>query len=327
MNFQDLVKVERADWFIDIAFKTAGKVSDDKRSDVTKTKASKLSKSRTLELMKITTIQKVLIKHLKNIVEKFPSIDELPDFYQELINCTLDKDELKKSLGGVSWAITRIGLFSKKYSGKIKAGREIITINSQRKEYYGRICSVLKQIDKFLVVIEKSRRIMKSYPSIKTNIPTIAIFGFPNIGKTTLLSKLTGSTPDIQPYAFTTKGLNIGYIKKSYKKLQVIDTPGSLDRFDKLNNIEKQAYLALKHCAQKVIYVFDLTEPFPIEDQLELFKKLKKQLAKEQEIVVYFSKSDILDKQIITEFIKNSKLSNAYFNAELLLDKLKHIYL
>jgi len=38
---------------------------------------------------------------------------------------------------------------------------------------------------------------MKGFPSIKTNLPTIAIAGFPNVGKTTLLSKITDAKPKI----------------------------------------------------------------------------------------------------------------------------------
>ena len=39
----------------------------------------------------------------------------------------------------------------------------------------------------------------------------VALFGFPNVGKSTLLSKLTPSKPKIANYSFTTKRINMGY--------------------------------------------------------------------------------------------------------------------
>ena len=140
---------------------------------------------------------------------------------------------------------------------------------------------------------------MKAYPIIKTSLFTVAITGFPNIGKTTLLYKLTGSKPEIKSYAFTTKTINLGYFSHNNAKIQVIDTPGTLNRFDKMNNIEKQAFLAMKYCTQLIVYVFDLTEPYPLDKQIELYEKIK---LLSLPVIVYLSKTDIIDKKIIQEF-------------------------
>ena len=147
---------------------------------------------------------------------------------------------------------------------------------------------------------------------IKTSVKTACIFGFPNVGKSTLLSKITGSTPEIKNYAFTTKSLNIGYLKNeefAAKKIQFIDTPGTLDRFFKMNLIEQQAYLALKHCCDGVIFVFDLTEGYSYEKQFMLFENLKK-IKPDTPIIVYLSKSDMIDKSNVNKigtFVKQFK--------------------
>ena len=62
----------------------------------------------------------------------------------------------------------------------------------------------------------------------------------------------------------------MGYLVKDKKKVQLIDTPGTLKRFDKMNVIEQRAHLAMKYCADMIIYIFDLTEPYPIEEQRKL---------------------------------------------------------
>jgi GTP1/Obg family GTP-binding protein len=85
---------------------------------------------------------------------------------------------------------------------------------------------------------------------------------------------------------------------KDKKKIQVLDTPGTLDRFEKMNHIEKKAELAMKHCANKIVFVFDLTEPYPLKKQMDLYRKIKKYNVP---VLVYLSKKDIL-KDKIKEF-------------------------
>lgn len=130
---------------------------------------------------------------------------------------------------------------------------------------------------------------------------TVAIAGFPNVGKTTLLSKITSSTPEINSYAFTTKGLNLGYAKMKNLKIQFIDTPGTLNRLNKMNSIEKQAHLAMKYVTDIIIYIFDLTESYPLADQEKLFKRIKEYDLPE---IIYLSKTDLLDKDTIGSFKK-----------------------
>lgn len=299
MAFQSIGKVETAQGYIDIAFKAGqSKVSSMKQKPRTK-----IEKIRAEERKRISTIEKVLAKAFTRVMKNFPSLDDLPEFYKELVKCTLDYGQIKKSLGALKWAIKKISYFFRIYDKKIRRSEELIDIIKQRKEFLGRAASVVKQIKQELVVLEKARVTFRNYPSVKT-LPTVAIAGFPNVGKTTLLSKLTSATPEIAAYPFTTKGINIGYATHKHQKVQFIDTPGTLNRFDKMNYIEKQAFLAIKHCADVVIYVFDLTEPYPIKEQEKLLKKLERSKNK---IMLYLSKTDILDKEIINDFNKKYK--------------------
>ncbi|MBD3309629.1 GTP-binding protein [Candidatus Woesearchaeota archaeon] len=301
MNFQELKKIDTPDLYLDVAFRKAKVKSDLRRQKLSFT--SRLDKSKKIEMYRIEVMKDSVINSLQKILDSFPRLKELPDFYRELVRLTLDHDRLRKSLGAVRWAADSISRFFKSYNRKLRDCSMVEDINRLRREFYGRVSSVLKQIRKELEVIEEARKVMRQYPHIKTSMPTAAIAGFPNVGKTTLLAKMTGSTPDIQPYAFTTRGINIGYMKKgadSKEKVQVLDTPGTLNRLEKMNNIEKQAYLAMKLCADIIIYVFDLTETsYPLDKQLILYEKLK---SLEKPMVCYVSKTDMVGRKDVSSF-------------------------
>src|SRR3989338_4661337 len=105
------------------------------------------------------------------------------------------------------------------------------------------------ELAKLEAVKNSLTKIMGNFPSIKENIFTVAIAGFPNVGKSTLLNKLTGAHAEIANYAFTTRSLNLGYMFEDGKRIvQVIDTPGTLNRHEKMNYIEIQAELAMQLC-------------------------------------------------------------------------------
>jgi len=302
MNFQSLLKVEDPDFYLGLAFRNANAAASKARS---KLRGKQIERSRKVELEKLDTVRKVLVSQMKNIVKSFPNLKELPDFYQELVKCTLDYEMLRKSLGGVMWASEKVENLHAMYRKNVRTTQDFKKINSLRRQFYGRVSSVLNQIRKELMVIEESRRVMKEFPAVKTSIFTATITGFPNVGKTTLLYRLTGSKPEINNYPFTTRSINISYIKHDSKKIQLIDTPGTLNRFNKMNAIEKQAYLALKHCSDLIIYVFDPTESYPVEKQKKLLLKIKEY---KKPIITYLSKSDLVNEEVNSDFRKRFKV-------------------
>ncbi len=266
-----------------------------------------LKKMRDVEFRRIQFIERTLGGNLQGILTMFPKLDQLHGFYQELVKMTLDYGQIKQSLGAVGWAIKATKDMSGKYLALLRKCATVVAINKLRKEYYGRISSVIKQIKNDLKYLEHARFVMKNYPAIKTGLTTVCIFGFPNVGKSTLLSELTPARPEIKPYAFTTKQLNIGYLQEAHRRIQLVDTPGTLNRFEKMNEIEQQAYLALKHCADLVIYVYDPTEASaPLADQKRLYQLVKK-LGKP--VLVYLSKTDLAAPEQLTPFRKQGLIT------------------
>lgn len=299
-------KIESGRFYVETAFKRAESNARESRGELTGTR---LQRSRQIELVKLDTINKTLGGYLEKIQKSFPNYKELTPFYQELIKCYFDVGDFRKSLAAMLWAKKKINDFHMLYRQRIIKCTQFAKINQHRREFYGRTASTMKQVNKNLKLLEEARKILIDFPVIK-KMKTVCIAGFPNVGKTTLLSKLSKSRPEIAPYPFTTKRLNIGYSDS----VQLIDTPGTLNRFDRMNDIEKQAFLAMKHVADRIIYIFDLTEPYPLEDQLNLLEKIKEL---KKPVIIYLSKTDI-----VNDYEKFAKKHNALTKIEELKQKL-----
>lgn len=309
MNFQGINRIENQQAYLDAAFRKAREKADSAKEKLKKKKGlSRMVSARIREQARLQTIRSALASRLSKILESFPKIDELPEFYRQLVKVTLDYPTLKKSLGGINWAVRAIERMSSRYEAQIARSRETGRIAALSKEYFGRVSSIMRQIGPCLETLESSRRVMKGYPAVKTSLFTVALFGFPNVGKTTILYRLTGSSPDIDSYAFTTKRINIGYFRAGDRRIQVLDTPGTLARFSRMNRIEKQAHLAVKHCADLVVYVMDLTEPYPLPRQEQLLQQLRKD---SQKVVVYLSKADILDNRLLERHRRRGAIESA----------------
>ena len=172
MNFQNLTVIETPDTYLDMAFGKAKKTVERIREKIKineKVNNPRLDKSKKIEMERISTIRNILYDRLNEIIKSYPNIDRLPDFYRELVKCTLDYPSLKKSLGAVNWAANKVCDFFRFYQSKIERTRDLEKVNSCRREFYGRISSVLKKIKVELEYLEECRKIMKGYPAIQTN--------------------------------------------------------------------------------------------------------------------------------------------------------------
>lgn len=302
MGFQELKPVEDASFYLDLAIKRANKnVSLKKVRGL-----DKFQNLKTLELVRIDSFRNTLVGKLNSIAEQYNL--ELNDFYSELLDITVGSKRVRQAVKNINWSVIKIDDLYKHYSRKIKSAKEAYTIHRFKKEFYGRVSSIVKKVD--FDLLKATRTAVQSFPVIRDKLTKVAIAGFPNVGKTTLLAKLSGSKPEIATYPFTTKKTMIGYVSKDGKKVvQLLDTPGTLDRPDKMNFIEKQAYLIMQKAADKIIYVFDLTEPYPLEKQIKLYKKIK-EFGKP--VIVYLSKTDMMNEKEYQEFAqKNKALTDA----------------
>jgi len=253
-------------------------------------KASKvnLRGTNTLDTVKKTSLAKVsatgdiLNSTLMKYVRAFPSLDKREEFYSELIDVLVGMDDLKKSLGAIGWCARRCNDLQRDYLRRIRGSKDASFIERLRREYYGRVSSVVRQIGKDLEFVGESRNKLRKLPEIDTSIPTVVIAGFPNVGKSQLIQKLSNARPAIASYPFTTKGVEIGHFEHRWRTYQIVDTPGLLDRpLEERNPIERQAILAIKYLADLIIFLLDPTETsgYSMEQQVHLLGSVSESLS------------------------------------------------
>ncbi len=308
MELKQLGKVETAREHLDIAFKRARKIADAQRPKIT-IKNGTLYKSRRIELERIREVERSLKDTLGRIIKNFPSFDQLPLFYRDLASTTMDVDAVRNALGAIQWSAEKVEKLTRQAVIDIKSTEILEGVNKRRGEYYGRISSVVKQIDKSLAIVERARKTFKNYPPVKTGMTTIIIAGMPNVGKTTLLKTLTGAQPKIAAYPFTTQHLMLGYTEE----YQFLDTPGLLDRPAK-NDIEKRALIAIKHLPSLIIFLIDPTEScgFNIQEQVNLKKNIEKNF--DTPIITVATKKDISESEDV-ERLREKTIIDISINA------------
>ncbi|MFW5746387.1 MAG: GTPase [Nanoarchaeota archaeon] len=285
MAFESIPPVESAEDLLDIAFTQAQKSVKEAR---TKKMPSKAAKGKMLEITKVQNIGRLIARRLQMILQAFPSLDSVSEFYRHLIDALLDYDEIKQALGAVNWSLQQVRKTTSKYERMLK-GSPVERINPLRREYTGRVASYVKQIDQKLGYLEQVRKRMRDWPSIK-EAPTASLIGFPNVGKSTLLSQLTDANPKVANYAFTTLAINVGYTRMKYQKIQILDTPGTLHRFEKMNEVERIAHIAQRYASDMFVFVVDPAESYPLDEQKKLLDAVTRL---RKPVVVYMSKTDV----------------------------------
>jgi len=239
-----------------------------------------------------------LTSQLESYVKQFPSLEKLPLFYQDIIDIKIDTNQLKKALGAVDWARkTTLMVYSTQRSALVKTGN-LEFLKQKQKEIYGRVSSIVKQVDKHLVFLGNAQSILRKLPDIK-DVPTVVIAGYPNVGKSSLIRLLSHAQPEVAQYPFTTTQIYVGHMVKTVrhvkKQYQIIDTPGLLDRpLSERNNIEKQAIAALRHLADLIVFMCDPSETcgYPLVEQDQMLKNIT-ELFGDVPFIIVENKADV----------------------------------
>ncbi|UAL08426.1 MAG: 50S ribosome-binding GTPase [Candidatus Methanogranum gryphiswaldense] len=265
-------------------------------SKITKNGSDALDTKKKTILAKITASGDIVVTTLGGYIQRFPRMEKEEDFQPELVDLVIGIDQYKKSLGALNWASNRTEKLKNESLREVRRTKDPQLLDSIRNSFYGRLSSYIHQISKDLLFLQDAKNKFRALPSIDPSVPTLVVAGFPNVGKSKLVTELSTATPQIAPYPFTTKGIIVGHIEDEWRKFQVIDTPGLLDRsFEDRNDIEKQAVLALRYLTDIMIFIIDPSETcgYSMTKQMALLESVQKGFVGVP-IIVAESKLDII---------------------------------
>merc|ERR1712020_713187 len=263
----------------------------------------KISRIRSFYMRKVKFTQTNFNEKLSAILTEFPKLEEVHPFYADLMNVLYDRDHYKIALGQMNTARHLIDNVSKDYVRLLKYGDSLYRCKQLKRAALGRMATIAKRQAQNLAYLEQVRQHLSRLPSIDPNTRTIIICGFPNVGKSSFINKITRADVEVQPYAFTTKSLYVGHTDYKYLRWQIIDTPGILDHpLEERNTIEMQAITALAHLRAAVLYFLDPSEQcgHPLDQQKHLFDSIRP-LFNNKPLVVVSNKMDVVKREEFTE--------------------------
>ncbi|KAJ7833993.1 P-loop containing nucleoside triphosphate hydrolase protein [Mycena leptocephala] len=238
----------------------------------------KISRIRNFYMRKVKFTQDTFDEKLGAILNDFPMLDDIHPFLSSLMNVLYDKNHYKLALGQLRTARHLIDQVAKDYVRLLKFGDSLYRCKQLKKAALGRMATIMRRQKDPLAYLEQVRQHISRLPAIDPNTRTLLICGYPNVGKSSFINKVTRADVDVQPYAFTTKSLFVGHLDYKYLRWQVIDTPGILDHpLEEMNTIEMQSITALAHLKSCVLYFMDLSEQcgYTVEAQCKLFHSIK----------------------------------------------------
>ena len=255
----------------------------------------KITRIRKFYMRKVRFTEDTIVEKLDGILKGFPKLDDIHPFYADMINILYDKDHYKLALGTVNTAKNICQKLAGDYVKLLKYGDSLYRCKQLKIAALGRMMTTLKKLSSSFNYLEEVRKHLSRFPSIDPTERTLILAGFPNVGKSSFMNKITYADSEVQAYHFTTQSLFVGHTYYKNIRWQVIDTPGILDRtLEQRNIIEMQTITALAHLDACILYFIDVSENcgYSISQQVSLFDSIRP-LFKNKPLVIIANKTDL----------------------------------
>ncbi|NLN71842.1 MAG: GTP-binding protein [Thermoplasmatales archaeon] len=146
---------------------------------------------------------------------------------------------------------------------QIKELEEQISNTKYNKSTEGHIGKLKARIAKLQEEEEKRRSSKgptKGFYVKKAGNATVALVGFPSVGKSTLLNQLTGAKSEIGAYHFTTLDVVPGVMEYNHAKIQILDMPGLIKDASRGKGRGREV-IAAARAADVILLVVDVYNP------------------------------------------------------------------
>lgn len=146
-------------------------------------------------------------------------------------------------------------------------------------------------------------------------VADVGIIGFPNAGKSSLVTALTNARPRIANYQFTTLVPILGTTKINDKDIVFADIPGLIEGASEGKGLGHDFLKHIERC-QMLIHLISLNE-YDNEDLFKAYQLINNELEKfndqltKKKMLVVLNKCDLsYDENKVKDFLKKSKLKN-----------------
>ncbi|MCX6711073.1 MAG: 50S ribosome-binding GTPase, partial [Candidatus Woesearchaeota archaeon] len=130
-----------------------------------------------------------------------------------------------------------------------------------------KIARLKEQLESRRAIRKQAQR--PSYAVKRNGDATVALIGFPSVGKSTLINKLTNANSKIASYNFTTLNCIPGLMEYKNAKIQILDLPGILEGAADGTGKGKETISVLRNADLILL----LADAYAVEAQLPVLRK------------------------------------------------------
>ena len=235
---------------------------------------TKAERDRLRAKLKVVRSCATVVRHLRLEARRFAK-PGLTSFEQALVAGTFGDGVLDRSLVRLRRAEERIRELSRASEERVRRASGAEQFGDEVRACYGRLTSFVREVDRDIVLVRDVTEFLRRRPRLDPSAPTLVVAGFPNVGKSSLVQRLSSAHPRIADYPFTTLSIAVGHADLGFDRLQVVDTPGVLGRTHRANLAEEEATTAVGKAATVVLFVIDPTgtSGYTLEEQEALLER------------------------------------------------------
>jgi nucleolar GTP-binding protein len=228
--------------------------------------------------LKVVRSAATVVRHLRIETRRFAQ-PGLTEFEEALVAAVFGQGTLDRSLVRLRRAEERIRGLARDAEVGVRRASGSEELGDRVRSFYGRLSSFVREVDRDIELVRQVTQFLRARPRLDPAAPTLVVAGFPNVGKSSLVARLSSARPKIADYAFTTLSIAVGHADLGFDRLQVLDTPGVLGRTQRENLAEAEASTAVGKVATVVLFVIDPTgnSGYTLEEQEALLARWREE--------------------------------------------------
>ncbi len=239
---------------------------------------TKAERDRLRARLKVVRSCATVVRHLRLAARRFAP-PGLTEFERALVAGAFGDETLDRSLRRLRRAEERIRDLSRDAEQSTRRASSSEELGDVVRACYGRLSSFVREVDPDIERLRSISEFLRHRPHLVPGAPTLVVAGFPNVGKSSLVGRLSSARPKVADYPFTTLSIAVGHADLGFDRLQVVDTPGVLGRAHRANLAEEEATTAVGQAATVVLFVIDPTgtSGYTLEEQEALLARWREE--------------------------------------------------